>query len=860
MKSLRRKIADPGDTDNIILERTGKEFDSLLGPIPPDLVVQVWQKYTLGRNRPVAETAIHLFYGATKPGRPVTHWWNVVALKPRRNRGSFTNSKRSSASVSISTTPRGALLEDSRRFSRNSRATRSGLATPTTEVIGQLRLRIRFDPGKSRVLLWRAECDTRLHRAFALALKRGMKGIVQRILGLDCLDINRSHTVWRRSALQLVAVQNSEDLVKLVLAAKADVAHEDSRGGNVFHTVARAGALKAAKTILEHMVGGSNESANENFSLMKAMVCSRDKDGRTPLHLCCMCNHSKMINLMLKYSGLDVGGGTAGRPTILDVRDNKDCTPLHTAAEFGSKETTKILITYKADTEVRDGVGLTPLHVAVRCSKLHTVEAIIEGKGCIDSVSPIGRSALFMAAEQGNPSIVKMLLMYSADFTRKDMLQKRVLDVATESQNELVTELLLIADPPNLVKSTASDDVQTPFSLGGSVARAQFQGKALMRASCEGKAETVQELLEAKADPNEEFLGFKPLHCAVWSKSSKAVELLLKHKADVGVKTPAKETLISLVLRRSDWSEEGILLSCNLIQILLRFNANPNEPMKPNEGFPLLLICSRKDTILHRGSGGNGERIDPTGKLASKMASTLIKFNATVDCRDRLDNTPLLLATRENYHDLVALLIRNKADPFYEQKRAGCRTALLSAAYFGHRRIIEIFIENVGKEGINRSNSQGLSALMMAATTGRFTITKLLLAAKAQVNTKTNTNGDTALMRAALRGASEVVALLLANRADVNLRSTKGDTALNWGIIGGSMPIVNALCSARADVNSRSTHGDHTATPLSVATKESKVDIVKRLLEYKAKPTSYDREIASKNGHSQMLTLLSTRK
>eukprot|EP00466_Bigelowiella_natans_P014447 jgi/Bigna1/126792/aug1.3_g1500 len=102
--------------------------------------------------------------------------------------------------------------------------------------------------------------------------------------------------------------------------------------------------------------------------------------------------------------------------------------------------------------------------------------------------------------------------------------------------------------------------METPFSLQGSVARARFQSKALIRAACEGRAEAVEQLLEAKADPNEEFLGHTALHCAVWALSANAADLLLRHKADVSVRTPTKESSLGLAITRGEQKADFLVL------------------------------------------------------------------------------------------------------------------------------------------------------------------------------------------------------------------------------------------------------------------------------------------------------------
>eukprot|EP00466_Bigelowiella_natans_P014448 jgi/Bigna1/126793/aug1.3_g1501 len=192
---------------------------------------------------------------------------------------------------------------------------------------------------------------------------------------------------------------------------------------------------------------------------------------------------------------------------------------------------------------------------------------------------------------------------------------------------------------------------------------------------------------------------------------------------------------------------------------------------------------------------------------------------------------------------LVALLLRHNADVFAEPFSGGRRNALLAAASRGFDQVVEEIIKHKGNECVNHQNSQGHTALMMAASGGYCRLAGRLLEAKARLNTRTTVVGDTALMRAALKKHLAMCALLIAQNADVNQRNLRGDNALSWASLGGNHHVVTLLCYQKADVNCKINPDDSIVCGASVNI-VGNMPVVRCLLEQKARPTAADRETA----------------
>ncbi len=105
------------------------------------------------------------------------------------------------------------------------------------------------------------------------------------------------------------------------------------------------------------------------------------------------------------------------------------------------------------------------------------------------------------------------------------------------------------------------------------------------------------------------------------------------------------------------------------------------------------------------------------------------------------------------------------------------RTAMIVAAVGGHVDVMQLLVENKGN--VRLKDRQGQSALYWAAASGQADSVEFLIKLGAPVNDP-NRQGTTPLMVAARRGYEEVVRLLLDAKADVNATDHTGRTALMW--------------------------------------------------------------------------------
>jgi ankyrin repeat protein len=142
-------------------------------------------------------------------------------------------------------------------------------------------------------------------------------------------------------------------------------------------------------------------------------------------------------------------------------------------------------------------------------------------------------------------------------------------------------------------------------------------------------------------------------------------------------------------------------------------------------------------------------------------------------------------------------------------------------------RNIELAMQLLGQGTIDirATDSNGYTALTLAARKGHKDVVELLLAMGADIHAREN--GDTALLQAAYNGHKDIVALLLDRGADICARDNNRDTALTLAALSGYKDVVQLLLDRGADIHTRNDDGD---TALTLAAFLNRTDAVELLL------------------------------
>lgn len=166
----------------------------------------------------------------------------------------------------------------------------------------------------------------------------------------------------------------------------------------------------------------------------------------------------------------------------------------------------------------------------------------------------------------------------------------------------------------------------------------------------------------------------------------------------------------------------------------------------------------------------------------------LLARGASANTRDK-KGTALTYAVQADDERLVRLLLEKGADPNTPDGQG--TPALLHAEWVQNSLAITRLLL-AHKANVNSCDTEGATALYLAAGAGNVELTKLLLEHGADPNFRKGT-GPTALMSAAYKGRSQTVALLLAHGADPAVQAEDGTTALKLAQEGGDAATIALL-------------------------------------------------------------------
>ena len=145
---------------------------------------------------------------------------------------------------------------------------------------------------------------------------------------------------------------------------------------------------------------------------------------------------------------------------------------------------------------------------------------------------------------------------------------------------------------------------------------------------------------------------------------------------------------------------------------------------------------------------------------------------------------------------------------------------------------------------VNRSNGDGMTALMVACAERDDSLRRVLLEHGARVNAA-NDRGGTPLMYSATVGDLEAVQLLLSRGAEINAHATNGWTALTLAAARGFDDVATVLLAHGADPNVRDIYG---WTPLMRAVEHERRAVVRVLLE----SDRLNINVQNENGHTAL--------
>lgn len=460
----------------------------------------------------------------------------------------------------------------------------------------------------------------------------------------------------KETALHIAAsaIGGKADCVRELIEAGCDINARDFIDHSPLARAAgKEGDLARLCVLLEHNHDDQNEAASlERLNDALSQAASGSRDDAIPV---------------LLDSGADLQAVYKGRRT-----------PLHAAANYGSRETIILLVQAGADLESHGHrTGATPLIVAASWGSAETTRALIDLGADLEGRDESGLTALMHVATtpiQGQHGYVQP----PGDvYARTDVL---------------------IAN---------ADDLEVTDKQGRT---------ALFHAvSSRGDTTRISRLLEAGADVNAaDRQGVTVLMQGTGNQPGQVVSSLIKLGAKVEVRDSHGRSALMWAAKRGSWRPPYA------IDVLLQAGADIDA--KDKDGWPALAHAAEN---LQRGSvylllknGANPSSIGWTPlHLATVTGRQIGVWTAPgagdeLEARDLWGRTALIWASRFIGYSPTILLLR-KAGANLEAADNDGRTALMHAAICAYREEISVLLD-LGAN-VHAADSEGMTALMHAA-------------------------------------------------------------------------------------------------------------------------------------------------
>lgn len=570
---------------------------------------------------------------------------------------------------------------------------------------------------------------------------------------------------------------------------------------------AKKGDLKLLKSLLK-------DSAS---TLNQADIDRRGRMGETPLSAAAENGHLEICQLLVD-NGATVDAG----------KDRGARTPLIEAASQGHAGVVQYLLSKGADINARGG-GVTAILAAARNdvfpfkpkgNRKKTIAALLDGGADVnvqdESWLKTGRTPLMYAVAQADAALVQLFLSKGARQDFKDSKGQTAADIARNDGLEYIASLLARA-------TTEKIEAPPPGP----------QSPPLFDAAREGRLSQVKAMVKDGEEVNQRTAsGSTPLMFAADGGNLEIVRYLIKQGADVNAKNGTNNTALIFAATKGHAS---------VVNELIKRKADVNVK-NFGRGDALIYAVIHKKTETARILLKNGAAIDgvyDNGKTAlimaveaghTDIARLLISHHAAVDAADKDGVTALMVAAFKGQADTVDALLRAGADARIKAKDGD--TAMSKAIAAKHTAIVKRLAGSIGRDGREE-------ALFAAARDGNLEIVKLLLTRDMDVNMK-NAFGST-LLKWAAEGDAALVKYLIEKGADVNVADNEGITPLMKAVgsfDSTAVTTVGLLLAHGANPNAAAGNGE---TPLILAAKRGRADMVGALLEKGAAVSAKDK-------------------
>ncbi|XP_072956497.1 protein ACCELERATED CELL DEATH 6-like [Typha angustifolia] len=257
--------------------------------------------------------------------------------------------------------------------------------------------------------------NTVLHIAAGL----GHIGLAEVVCSKDA-SLLLSENLRSETPLFCAAREGHHDMVSLIIRLAQEygigrdevLGKKDNRGNTALHEAARHDHGKVAKVLM---------------TAAPALASVVNQSDMSPLYVAAMRKSEGIVQTLIQYKDASFAGPNRKtalhaavlqsrditsmlldwQPTLANICDDSNSTPLHYAASDSDIEIVKMLLASASSAVyLQDEHGWSPIHVAARMGHVKVIDLLI--KKCPDSVEILdkqGRNFLHAGVESGRPSV-----------------------------------------------------------------------------------------------------------------------------------------------------------------------------------------------------------------------------------------------------------------------------------------------------------------------------------------------------------------------------------------------------------------------------------------------------------------------
>ena len=536
----------------------------------------------------------------------------------------------------------------------------------------------------------------------------GISDVVGLLFQHPRIDINKGNKNGETPLILASKMGKLAVMEMLLQHPQSDVNKVRNDGQTALHSASSVGRSDEVARLLRH----PNIDAN-----------MRDNRGKTALHLASLNGNTEIVKILHQHPQLDI-----------NIDDNLGRTALHYASEAGHLEAAKLLLLHpQIHVNTRDKyLNKTYLHYATERGHLEVVEMILQHPQVDVNIGDnTGRTALHLASEYEGTAEENLLLQHpQIDVNKENKYGETVLWDPNSSEEAI--KLLIFHPEIDVLRGIATNDNYVFYRIGQLIFRDDFnctdsQSDCPIRAAdgdCTFSYLTGDERYDYMQDNCRKS-------CKLCSIERKRELFLVS--AVVGDVTKVKEQLVDNAdlinyvdkqgMTALIWaSKEGHI---DIVRLLLNTSQVDLNRGRKRDGATALMLASYNGHVKVVEILLRQDNIDVVRRTTSE------------------EDSALLMASSKGHEAVVKLLVATYKFDINEVNIDG-ESPLYKASKMGHLKIVEQLLKNKDID-INQATVDRATPLMASTKGGYYHIVKILLRHPNMEANFADSHGKTAL-------------------------------------------------------------------------------------------------------------------